>query len=227
LLEFVGRVDTQVKIRGFRVEPGEVEAALRAHPSVADARVVARAEGGEAKRLVAYAVLRAAEPDASAALRTHLRERLPEYMVPAAVVVLDALPLTPNGKVDDRALPAPAAVRAAVPEAEREPRDETERALAEVLRSVLALRVVGIHDNFFELGGDSILCLKVVSRARDAGVPLTTRDVFHLQTVAAMAAEVRGREPAWAPESAAAEAELDDGDLDELLYALGVEGEPA
>jgi amino acid adenylation domain-containing protein len=226
VLEFVGRVDQQVKVRGFRVEPGEVEAALRTHPSVADARVVARTDGGEAKRLVAYAVLRDADVDA-AELRAHLRERLPEYMVPGAVVVLDALPLTANGKVDDRALPAPEAVRAAVPEAEQAPRDETERALAEVLGSVLALGVVGIHDNFFELGGDSILCLKVVSRAREAGVALTTRDVFALQTVAAMAEEVRGREPAWAPEPAAADATLDDGDLDELLYALGAEGEPA
>ncbi|HEX2204789.1 MAG TPA: amino acid adenylation domain-containing protein [Longimicrobium sp.] len=228
-LEFLGRVDAQVKVRGFRIEPGEVEAALRAHPAVADAVVVVRDDAGQPKRLVAYAVAEGADASLSSELRDHLRARLPEYMVPSAVVVVDRLPLTSNGKVDARALPAPDAAPSPDAGAGREPRDETERTLAALLAAVLRRDAVGVDDNFFDLGGDSILCMQLVSRAREAGLPLATRDVFQHQTVAAMAAGLRAAaavEPS--PVSASNPAPppaLDAAELDALLYALGEAGE--
>ena len=257
-IEFLGRVDAQVKVRGFRIEPGEIEAALRAHPAVADALVLTREDRGQPKRLVAYVVTSSASsgssdsadsPASSAPagsadaadsigpdeLRAFLKARLPEYMVPSAMVRLDRLPLTPNGKVDTRALPAPeTALAPASAEIGQGPGDETERVLAGLLASVLHADRVGVHDNFFALGGDSILCIQLVSRARDAGLRLTTRDVFVHQTVAALAAHLRDAETA---ESGSAEStetapiaiSLDAGELDELLYALerAGEGEPA
>ncbi|MDT7797559.1 MAG: hypothetical protein QOI78_992, partial [Actinomycetota bacterium] len=175
MLEFVGRADDQVKIRGFRIELGEIENALAAHPGVAEAVVVTRD-----KRLVAYLVGTATTTD----LRAWLQRDLPDYMVPAAFVTLDALPLSRNGKVDRQALPEPAAEPAAgyLP-----PRTETERVLAGVWADVLGVPAVGIEDNFFELGGDSILSIQVVSRARRHGLALTPRDLFAHQTVAALA----------------------------------------
>ncbi|HEU0054324.1 MAG TPA: non-ribosomal peptide synthetase, partial [Longimicrobium sp.] len=220
-VEFLGRADAQVKLRGFRVEPGEIETAIRAHPGVADAVVVAREDQGHTRRLVAYLTGDADDGELVPALRERLRATLPEHMVPAAFVVLDRFPLTPNGKVDARALPAPDPVRG--PDAAAEPRDETERALTRILASVLAVEPVGIHDNFFELGGDSILCIQLVSRAREAGLPLATRDVFKHQTAAAMAGHLRDLAPA-APD-APTSTELSAGELDELLYALGGAGE--
>ncbi|WP_143264148.1 non-ribosomal peptide synthetase, partial [Amycolatopsis kentuckyensis] len=174
VLEFVGRADDQVKIRGFRIEPGEIETALAAHPDVAEAVVVTRD-----RRLVAY-VVAAGKPD----LRAWLQRDLPDYMVPSAIVTLEALPLSANGKVDRQALPEPAAepVGGYVP-----PRTETERVLAEVWADVLGVPGVGVEDNFFELGGDSILSIQVVSRARRHGLALTPRDLFAHQTVAALA----------------------------------------
>ncbi|MFG1645624.1 non-ribosomal peptide synthase/polyketide synthase [Amycolatopsis sp. NPDC049252] len=175
VLEFVGRADDQVKIRGFRIELGEIENALAAHPGVAEAVVVTRD-----KRLVAYLVGTATTTD----LRAWLQRDLPDYMVPAAFVTLDALPLSRNGKVDRQALPEPAAepVAGYLP-----PRTETERILADVWADVLGVPAVGIEDNFFELGGDSILSIQVVSRARRHGLALTPRDLFAHQTVAALA----------------------------------------
>jgi amino acid adenylation domain-containing protein len=219
-LEFLGRMDTQVKVRGFRIEPGEIEAALRTHSSVADAVVVAREDGGP-RRLVAYVT---GDGIDGAALREHLRDRLPEYMLPAAVVALDRLPLTPNGKVDAAALPAPEVQATDADAADAEPRTETERALAEILAGVLRRGVVGIHDNFFELGGDSILCIQFVNRARKAGLHVTTRQVFLHQTVAGLAA-VAEPVPVETPIVPKLDrGELDPAALDELLYALGKDG---
>src|SRR4051794_2466826 len=188
-LEFLGRVDDQVKIRGFRVEPGEVAAVLLAHPQVREAEVVARSDrsvGSPAGlRLVAYLVP-AGPPPADADLRAFLRERLPEAMVPAAFVSLDALPPPPHGKVDRRALPPPP--EAAELAGSAPPRDAREERLAAVWRQVLGLERLGIHDNFFQLGGDSILAIQVVARARREGLALTTRQVFEHQTIAALAA---------------------------------------
>jgi amino acid adenylation domain-containing protein len=226
VLEFLGRVDAQVKVRGFRIEPGEIEAALRAHPRVSDAAVVAREDRGHARRLVAYVASTEGEAEMAPALREHLRATLPEHMVPAAVVVLDRLPLTANGKVDVRALPAPEVEHAQGPDADAAPRDETERALVELLASVLAVEDVGIHDNFFALGGDSILCIQLVARARAAGLPLATRDVFLQQTAAAMADHVRALAAPVAEEPDAFDAGGPSADeMDEILYALGQAGE--
>jgi amino acid adenylation domain-containing protein/FkbM family methyltransferase len=191
-LEFVGRVDEQVKVRGYRVEPGEIEGALRRHPAVREAAVVAR-DGG----LVAYVVAEGDWPGADA-LRAHLAGRLPDYMVPGAFVALEALPLSPNGKVDRRALPAP--VRDATEDgADAAPRTPAEEVLAGIWCEVLGVERIGAEENFFELGGHSLSATRVVSRARKAfGVELPLRALFEEQTVRALAARVdalRGSAP--------------------------------
>ena len=191
-LEFGGRLDAQVKLRGFRVEPGEVEAALGLHPAVREAAVVVQGEGA-ARRLVAYATGGAS----SAALREHLRERLPEYMVPAAFVALDWLPLTPSGKLDRRALPEPRTEGAAAPRTP--PRTPTGELLSGIWLEVLELpdeedaprAYVGVDENFFELGGHSLLATQVVARARQAfGVELPLRAVFEAPTLGALAERI-------------------------------------
>ncbi len=183
-LEFVGRVDHQVKVRGFRIELGEIEAALCRHPQVREAIVVAR-EDGE-KRLVAYVVgdLEAATSE----LRAFLRQSLPEYMIPAAFVVLDKLPLLSNGKVDRKRLPETQTSRPSLADTYAPPVTEAERVLAGIWSEVLRMEQVGIHDNFFELGGDSILSVQIITRARQAGVHVTAKQVFHRQTIAELAA---------------------------------------
>ncbi|MET0398105.1 MAG: condensation domain-containing protein, partial [Longimicrobiaceae bacterium] len=161
----------------------------RRHASVGDAAVVARSDGGRT-RLVGYVVAaRGAEVDADA-LRAHLAAWVPEYMVPSALVVLDALPLTPSGKLDRRALPAPE-VGAGVSAEHVAPRTEAEAALARIWRDLLRVEAVGAHDNFFELGGDSILGLQVVARAAAAGLRLTPDQIFRHQSLAALAAAAR------------------------------------
>ncbi|WOX15494.1 non-ribosomal peptide synthetase [Streptomyces sp. N50] len=184
-LEFLGRADDQVKIRGFRIELGEVESALLTHPDVEDAVVVAWQEDNGRRRLVAYVVTGADLPTSD--LRGHLSGTLPEYMVPAVFVRLDRLPLTPGGKVDRRSLPEPEVDTSRLAGAYAAPRTEAEEMLARVWADVLGVDRVGIHDNFFELGGDSILSIQVVSRARDAGLRLTSKLLFLHQTVAALA----------------------------------------
>ncbi|UUU43259.1 non-ribosomal peptide synthetase [Streptomyces sp. NBC_00162] len=187
-LEFLGRADDQVKIRGFRVELGEVEKAVRSHPDVEEAVVVAREESSGRRRLVAYLVT--GRELAPAELRGHLGGLLPDYMVPAAFVRLDRLPLTPSGKVDRRGLPEPGAHDAAPDAAYAAPSDETEEVLAAAWAAALGAERVGIHDNFFDLGGDSILSIQVVSRVRQAGYRLTSKQLFVHQTIAALAAVV-------------------------------------
>ncbi|MEU9247399.1 amino acid adenylation domain-containing protein [Streptomyces sp. NPDC048385] len=168
-LEFVGRADQQVKIRGFRVEPGEVEAVLATHPGVERAAVLVR-DG----RLVGYVV---GAVDVSA-VRAHAATRLPEHMVPSALVVLDDFPLTPNGKVDRSALPAPDLASVAT----RAPETSAEEAFCALFAEVLGLERVGVGDGFFELGGDSILSMLLASRARRAGWAVTPRQVFEEKT---------------------------------------------
>ncbi|MCA1682270.1 MAG: non-ribosomal peptide synthetase, partial [Actinobacteria bacterium] len=182
-LEYLGRIDHQVKIRGFRIELGEVEAALLRRPEVAEAVVIARQEDSGHKRLVAYVVAVAGGVVDPVELRSWLQRSLPEYMVPAAFVVLDGLPLNANGKLDRRALPAPEFEVAAGYVA---PRSETERVLADVWAQVLGVERVGVEDNFFELGGDSILSIQVISQVRAAGLWLATKDIFLHPTIAGL-----------------------------------------
>ncbi|MGH3776207.1 MAG: amino acid adenylation domain-containing protein, partial [Pseudonocardiaceae bacterium] len=196
-LEYLGRADEQVKIRGFRVEPGEIEAALATHPGISEVVVIAREDHPGITRLVAYLVPTAdtvldTGPDtvpSTAQLRRHAAQILPDYMIPAVFVTLEALPLSPTGKLDRRALPA--ADRLTEPVSEHiAPRTPTEHTLAEVWAEVLGVERVGVEDNFFELGGDSILSIQLVSRIRKAGFQLTSRDIFFHQTVAELAVVV-------------------------------------
>ncbi|HJX26574.1 MAG TPA: amino acid adenylation domain-containing protein, partial [Thermoanaerobaculia bacterium] len=195
-LEFLGRNDSQVKIRGFRVEPGEIEAALAAHPAVGEAAVVVDGQGGDGKgggkRLVAFVVPASAESRwETRELRSWLQERLPPWMIPAAVLTVGELPLTQNGKVDRRVLETMAAEARPEPTGEAAPpRTDLERRLAEVWAEVLRLDRVGVHHNFFALGGDSLLAIQAVSRAGRAGVPVTLRQLFAHQTVAELAEAV-------------------------------------
>jgi amino acid adenylation domain-containing protein/non-ribosomal peptide synthase protein (TIGR01720 family) len=183
VLDFLGRADQQVKIRGFRIEPGEIETALVRLPGIAQASVIAREDQPGHKQLVGYVVARGGSAVAPAVLRQALAARLPDYMVPAAIVPLARLPLTPNGKLDRQALPAPDF--AATPG--RSPRTPPEEILAALFAEVLGLDRIGIDDSFFDLGGDSIRSIQLVSRARKAGLVLTPREVFQHQSVVALA----------------------------------------
>ncbi|MFF4819083.1 amino acid adenylation domain-containing protein [Kitasatospora sp. NPDC001309] len=200
-LDYLGRVDHQVKIRGFRIELGEIEAVLTDHPLVERASVTDREDPPGVRRLVAHVVPAGPERPEPAALRAHLAAVLPEYMLPAAYVQLDALPLTPNGKVDRKALPAPAADDRAVARSDgRAPDGPVERALARVFAEVLGLDRVGAEDGFFELGGDSLKSIQLVSRARAAGLSLTPADVFAHRTVAGLALVTGTADGTGAPE---------------------------
>ncbi len=187
VVEFVGRADEQVKLRGFRIELSEIESALATHVGVRETLVLVR-QDQDVKRLVAYVVAGEVTADQ---LRDHLSATLPDYMVPSAFVLLDALPLSANGKVDRRALPAPDVARVGFVA----PRGDVERVIADIWAQVLGVAQVGVEDNFFALGGDSIISIQVVSRARQAGVHLTPRDLFAHQTVAALAANVTRAAP--------------------------------
>jgi acyl carrier protein len=183
-LEVVGRVDQQVKIRGYRIEPGEVEAVLSGHEGVSQCAVVAREDAPGEKRLVGYVVRDPSRATTVSDLHHFLKERLPEYMVPSAFVLLDALPLTPTGKLDRRALPAPDAAR---PELGREyvaPRTPVEETLVDILKELLKLERVGVRDNIFELGAHSLLMTQLASRIRETFlVDLPLRLLFETPTV--------------------------------------------
>jgi amino acid adenylation domain-containing protein len=189
-LEFIGRIDTQVKVRGYRIELGEIEAVLLSHPAVRSAVVVAREEEAGDKRLVAY-VVGETESVAVIELRAYLKEKLPEYMMPSAFVMLDALPLTANGKVDRRALPAPERGRAEGGNEYVAPRTPVEEMVAGIWSEVLGVERVGVNDNFFELGGHSLLATQVISRLKESlRVEVTLDKMFESPTVAAVAAVV-------------------------------------
>ncbi|WP_164003013.1 non-ribosomal peptide synthetase, partial [Pyxidicoccus caerfyrddinensis] len=187
-VDFLGRLDGQVKLRGYRVELGEVESVLRAAPNVRDAAAVVREVGGD-KRLVAY-VVPAGEVDAEG-LRGFLQQRLPEYMVPSAFVMLEALPLTPSGKLARNLLPAPDAESLRGNAPFTAPRNPMEEKLAELFAAVLRLPQVSVTDNFFELGGHSLLATQVISRIRSRlRVELPLRVLFEAPTVAALATRI-------------------------------------
>lgn len=187
VVEFVGRQDEQVKIRGYRVEPGEIEGVLSQHPQVREALVIARETTAGERQLVAYILAQ----QESATLQQHVlqfvRARLPEYMVPAALMVLEHWPRTSHGKIDRQALPAPERPSYLEHADSQAPRTPVEKTLAAIWAELLGLEQVGVYDNFFELGGDSILSIRVVARARQAGLHLTPRQIFQEQTISGLA----------------------------------------
>ena len=188
-LEFVGRSDDQVKIRGFRVEPGEIESVLLQHSSAREAVVLAREDSPGEKRLVAYVIPKdVQEVDV---LRNFLKEKLPDYMVPSAWVLMDSLPLTSSGKIDRQALPAPDASRLKLQSVFVAPRSSVEEKVAAIWAEVLQAEKIGIAENFFDLGGHSLLGVQVVSRLQQAlQVDTTLRDLFENPTVASLAASI-------------------------------------
>jgi amino acid adenylation domain-containing protein len=198
-LEFHGRLDYQVKIRGFRIELGEIEVALKEHPLVRDAVVLVREDSPSEssasrqtdKRLVGYLVVESQPGPDTAELRRYLKERLPDYMVPAAFMTLESLPLTPSGKLDRKALPAPDQTRPELEHALVEPRTKTEETVASIWRELLRLDQLSVHHNFFELGGHSLIATQLVSRVRQAfGVELPLDEVFRASTVATLAERI-------------------------------------
>ncbi|MEM1254709.1 MAG: amino acid adenylation domain-containing protein [Cyanobacteria bacterium P01_H01_bin.21] len=186
-IEHLGRIDHQVKLRGFRIELGEIETVLNSYPQVKQCVVILRQDMADHQRIVAYGV---GEDLSIATLKDYLKQRLPDYMVPSTVVLLDALPLTPNGKVDRNALPAPSGE----PDRSRcefvAPETELEKTLAEIWQSILGLEHIGIHDNFFELGGDSILSIQIIAQARKAGLAFNPKQLFQNQTIAELAINI-------------------------------------
>jgi acyl carrier protein len=211
-LEYLGRADFQVKVRGFRIEPGEIEARLAEHPGVRSPVVVVREDVPGDRRLVAYYL--AGEPVPVDALKAHLAERLPGYMVPAAFVWMEAYPQTSNGKLDRRALPAPEGGAFATRQYEA-PEGEVEEALAEIWSELLGVERVGRHDDFFELGGHSLLVVRAISRIRQVlDVKVEPRELFERPVLASLADWIL-------------HLQLAQFDPDELARLLGSIGAPA
>jgi acyl carrier protein len=202
-IEFLGRADDQVKVRGFRVELGEIEQALRAHPGVAQGVVTLRDDAAGEPQLVAYATAKQAGYAVSHSdrptvekLREWLAAQVPEYMVPAHILLLDTLPLTANGKVDKRALPAPDASTAAG-DSYVAPRNETEQTLATIWQEVLKKDRIGVSDNFLDLGGHSLLAIRVLGKiSKSFGVRLALRTLFEAPTVAQLAQQIEAEKRA-------------------------------
>lgn len=194
-VQFLGRIDQQVKVRGFRIELGEIESQLMEHPDVHEAAVVAKADARGDKRLIAYAAGRATRE----VLRDFLRERLPDYMVPSAIVMLESLPRNANGKTDRRSLPEPTGRDPQ--QTFVAPRTDVEAQLAREWAEVLGLPQVGVHDNFFDLGGHSLAAVQLVSRVqRTIGTPISLLDLFQAPTVAGLAERISGpTEPSSSP----------------------------
>ena len=192
-LEFIGRIDDQVKLRGYRIELGEIEAALNEHPSVAQGVVTLREDRPGDKRLVAYCVAASDNELKFSELRSHLQQRLPDYMLPSALVVLDTLPLTSSGKINRRALPAPDDSRPELEIGYVVPRNPLEEQLVQIWCEVLQLERVGVHDNFFALGGHSLLVARMVGLIdRHCRVQISIALVFRNPTIAELACCLEG-----------------------------------
>nr|AXN93615.1 PuwG [Anabaena sp. UHCC-0399] len=184
-IEYLGRIDDQVKIRGFRIELGEIEAKLASHPQIRQTVVLVQADTPDNKRLVAYFVADGESPS-SGELRDYLKQQLPDYMIPAVFVSLDAFPLTANGKLDRRMLPVPE-VRPELDTGFVAPQNEKQELLASIWTEVLGVSQVGIHDNFFELGGDSIRSIQILAQANQVGLDFSLQQLFQYQTIAELA----------------------------------------
>ncbi|MEP0870626.1 amino acid adenylation domain-containing protein [Trichocoleus desertorum AS-A10] len=190
-IEFLGRTDNQVKLRGFRIELGEVEAALQQHPQVQAAIAMLQSSDTNGQSLVAYIVPSQKPASTTLELRSFLKAKLPEYMIPSAIAVLETLPLTPNGKVDRRALPPVSLASVAGITAAQAPQTEIEQKLAAIWMRLLGLPQVGVHDNFFELGGHSLLATQLMSRIRDVlQVEVPLRSLFEAPTIAGLAKQM-------------------------------------
>jgi amino acid adenylation domain-containing protein len=200
-LEYLGRVDNQVKVLGYRIELGEIEAAIASHAGVEACAVIAREDEPGSKQLVGYVVARKNHPPRVDELREFVAKTLPQYMVPARIVIMDALPLTENGKVDRKALPAPASEAAVRSETFVAPSSEDEKTLARIFAGLLNVQQVGIHDDFFELGGHSLMAIKAVNKIRDAfGIELPLATLLQAATVAKLVGLVTNPKsfvPSW------------------------------
>ena len=196
-LEFLGRIDDQLKIRGFRIEVGEIENTLRQHPAARAVVVIGREDKSGEKKLVAYVVVSNDNRPTVNDLRQFLKARLPEYMVPAAFVMLKSLPLTPGGKVDRRELPPPEIERDGADKQYMAPRTELERRLVEVWEKMLGVRPIGIKDNFFELGGHSLLDARLVAEVeRRLGITLPLATIYHTRTIENLAKMIERKQSA-------------------------------
>ena len=190
-IEYLGRLDNQVKIRGYRIELGEIEAVLGQHPSVRESVIVVREDSPGDRRLVGFVVARSEASFDASEVRKYLKQKLPEYMIPSALVLLAALPLSPNGKLDRNALPAPNQYGAEFDKTFTAPRTSIEETLASIWAEVLKLEKVGIHDNFFHLGGHSLLATQIVSRICNVfSIEFPLRTLFEIPTVAEIAAMI-------------------------------------
>jgi len=186
VIEFLGRVDHQVKIRGYRIELGEIEAALGQHDQVRECVMLLREDTPGDQRLVAYVVPSAVGADSSV-LREHLRQTLPEYMIPNDVVILDAMPLTPNGKLDRKQLPAPSSVGPAKTDYAA-PENELQQIIVNIWQETLQLDKVGVNDGFFELGGHSLLVVRVFQLLKEqVDIPFSLTDLYRFPTIKSLA----------------------------------------
>ncbi|MEW6734741.1 MAG: amino acid adenylation domain-containing protein, partial [Acidobacteriota bacterium] len=191
-IEFLGRLDDQVKIRGFRIELGEIEAALNKYPAIQEAVVLAREDSLDNRRLVAYLVWQDYSHPSVNELRTFLKTKLPEYMVPAAFVTLEEMPLTPNGKLNRRILSTLAWEQSTLVKSFVPPRNWIEATLVEIWTATLGIAKIGVRDNFFTLGGDSIRSIQVKSRAQERGINFSLQQLFEHQTIEALAVVTNG-----------------------------------
>ncbi len=205
-IQFLGRIDEQVKIRGFRIELGEIESVLEQQDQIKDVAVIDREDTPGNKELAAYLVLQDTRTVDTNALKNSLRTQLPEYMVPAHFIVLDALPLTPNGKLDRRALPRPERSRDDLQSQYVAARNENEQKLVDIVQTLLQVDKVGIHDNFFELGGHSLLATQFIARVKEQfGIELPLRTLFEQPTVAGIAERLQSAQNSEQPEKAEAQ----------------------